>query len=159
MPGVFFPFQFSLKAYLGLSSQPSRPGVLGAMDLGGASTQMTFLPEHPEETPAQYQTTLLLYGSTYKVYSHSYLCYGMAEGHRQYKAMLVKVCVQVLTFNYFTGMVVFYIPHGNRLNLFFFNSRMIPSCSSCTSCNIWNDLYNCLLIYIIVCYTFTGTKL
>ncbi|KAJ7308106.1 hypothetical protein JRQ81_008614 [Phrynocephalus forsythii] len=49
---------------------------LGAMDLGGASTQITFeTTEEIESQPAN-QVTLRLYGQTYKVYTHSFLCYG-----------------------------------------------------------------------------------
>ncbi|XP_042335811.1 ectonucleoside triphosphate diphosphohydrolase 2 isoform X2 [Sceloporus undulatus] len=49
---------------------------LGAMDLGGASTQITFeTPEEIESRPAN-AVTLRLYGQNYKVYTHSFLCYG-----------------------------------------------------------------------------------
>ncbi|KAH0615620.1 hypothetical protein JD844_005078 [Phrynosoma platyrhinos] len=51
---------------------------LGAMDLGGASTQITFeTPEEIESRPAN-AVTLRLYGQTYKVYTHS--CKVCAEG-------------------------------------------------------------------------------
>ncbi|XP_060107094.1 ectonucleoside triphosphate diphosphohydrolase 2 [Heteronotia binoei] len=48
---------------------------LGAMDLGGASTQITFETQEEIETPIN-AMTLKLYGQTYKVYTHSFLCYG-----------------------------------------------------------------------------------
>uniref|UniRef100_A0A8D0H1E6 Ectonucleoside triphosphate diphosphohydrolase 2 n=1 Tax=Sphenodon punctatus TaxID=8508 RepID=A0A8D0H1E6_SPHPU len=48
---------------------------LGAMDLGGASTQITFETQEHIESPEN-EVTLRLYGRMYKVYTHSFLCYG-----------------------------------------------------------------------------------
>ncbi|KAF6327249.1 ectonucleoside triphosphate diphosphohydrolase 2 [Rhinolophus ferrumequinum] len=52
-----------------------RKGTLGAMDLGGASTQITFETASPAEDPAN-EVQLRLYGQQYRVYTHSFLCYG-----------------------------------------------------------------------------------
>uniref|UniRef100_A0A8C5L3G5 Ectonucleoside triphosphate diphosphohydrolase 2 n=1 Tax=Jaculus jaculus TaxID=51337 RepID=A0A8C5L3G5_JACJA len=52
-----------------------RKGTLGAMDLGGASTQITFETTSPAEDPAN-EVHLRLYGQYYSVYTHSFLCYG-----------------------------------------------------------------------------------
>ncbi|XP_022433806.2 ectonucleoside triphosphate diphosphohydrolase 2 isoform X2 [Delphinapterus leucas] len=52
-----------------------RKGTLGAMDLGGASTQITFETASPAEDPAN-EVQLQLYGQHYRVYTHSFLCYG-----------------------------------------------------------------------------------
>lgn len=52
-----------------------RKGTLGAMDLGGASTQITFEMASPAEDPAN-EVQLRLYGQQYRVYTHSFLCYG-----------------------------------------------------------------------------------
>ncbi|KAG3288421.1 ectonucleoside triphosphate diphosphohydrolase 2 [Ictidomys tridecemlineatus] len=52
-----------------------RKGTLGAMDLGGASTQITFETAIPAEDPAN-EVQLRLYGQHYRVYTHSFLCYG-----------------------------------------------------------------------------------
>ncbi|XP_033614978.1 ectonucleoside triphosphate diphosphohydrolase 2 isoform X2 [Fukomys damarensis] len=52
-----------------------RKGTLGAMDLGGASTQITFEMTKPAEDPAS-EVHLRLYGQRYRVYTHSFLCYG-----------------------------------------------------------------------------------
>uniref|UniRef100_A0A8C3SE25 Ectonucleoside triphosphate diphosphohydrolase 2 n=1 Tax=Chelydra serpentina TaxID=8475 RepID=A0A8C3SE25_CHESE len=60
---------------------------LGAMDLGGASTQITFETQKLIEDP-QNGVTLRLYGQTYKVYTHSFLCYGRDQILRR---MLSKV--------------------------------------------------------------------
>lgn len=45
------------------------------MDLGGASTQLTFEAASPAEDPAS-EVQLRLYGQQYRVYTHSFLCYG-----------------------------------------------------------------------------------
>ncbi|XP_003514715.1 ectonucleoside triphosphate diphosphohydrolase 2 [Cricetulus griseus] len=52
-----------------------RKGTLGAMDLGGASTQITFETTRPSEDPDS-EVHLRLYGQHYRVYTHSFLCYG-----------------------------------------------------------------------------------
>ncbi|XP_063172180.1 ectonucleoside triphosphate diphosphohydrolase 2 [Candoia aspera] len=55
-----------------------KKATVGAMDLGGASTQITFETTGVIESPGN-QVTLKLYGQPYKVYTHSFLCYGMNE--------------------------------------------------------------------------------
>ena len=67
------------------------PATYGAMDLGGASTQMTFISQHPSASPEDSREHLVMYGTEYDVYTHSYLCYGINEAHRQYLAHLVIV--------------------------------------------------------------------
>ncbi|XP_001374396.1 ectonucleoside triphosphate diphosphohydrolase 2 [Monodelphis domestica] len=52
-----------------------RKGTVGAMDLGGASTQITFETDRQIEDPAN-EVKLQLYGQSYRVYTHSFLCYG-----------------------------------------------------------------------------------
>ncbi|XP_074145184.1 ectonucleoside triphosphate diphosphohydrolase 2 [Sminthopsis crassicaudata] len=54
--------------------QPKR-GTVGAMDLGGASTQITFETTSQIEDSAN-EVRLRLYGKSYRVYTHSFLCYG-----------------------------------------------------------------------------------
>ena len=63
----------------------------GAMDLGGASTQITFYPGSEVTIPTDYSGNTVLYGTNYSVYTHSYLCYGINEIQRKFKARLVKV--------------------------------------------------------------------
>ncbi|XP_053137868.1 ectonucleoside triphosphate diphosphohydrolase 2 [Hemicordylus capensis] len=53
-----------------------KKGTLGAMDLGGASTQITFETSEAIESQPANEVTLRLYGQTYRVYTHSFLCYG-----------------------------------------------------------------------------------
>ncbi|XP_062938641.1 ectonucleoside triphosphate diphosphohydrolase 2 isoform X1 [Cynocephalus volans] len=52
-----------------------KKGTLGAMDLGGASTQITFETASAAEDQAN-EVQLQLYGQHYRVYTHSFLCYG-----------------------------------------------------------------------------------
>ncbi|XP_006815561.1 ectonucleoside triphosphate diphosphohydrolase 8-like [Saccoglossus kowalevskii] len=63
---------------------------VGAIDMGGASTQMTFIPEDTTVVPIEDQRYLKLYGEDYHVYTHSYLCYGVREAERRFLANLVK---------------------------------------------------------------------
>lgn len=55
----------------------------GALDLGGASTQITFVSD---ESPSESPDNLLyfrLYGKDYRVYTHSFLCYGKDQALQQ----------------------------------------------------------------------------
>ncbi|KAM8924617.1 ectonucleoside triphosphate diphosphohydrolase 1 [Pelodytes ibericus] len=58
------------------------PGTSGALDLGGASTQITFVSN--EEIESQENSLhFRLYGKSYNVYTHSFLCYGKDQALRQ----------------------------------------------------------------------------
>ncbi|EGW01649.1 Ectonucleoside triphosphate diphosphohydrolase 5 [Cricetulus griseus] len=53
---------------------------MGTLDLGGASTQITFLPQFAktlEQTPRDYLTSFEMFNSTFKLYTHSYLGFGL----------------------------------------------------------------------------------
>ncbi|NWR49540.1 ENTP5 diphosphohydrolase, partial [Regulus satrapa] len=53
---------------------------VGILDLGGASTQITFLPRFEEtlkETPTDFISSFEMFNSTYKLYTHSYLGFGL----------------------------------------------------------------------------------
>ncbi|NXH46321.1 ENTP5 diphosphohydrolase, partial [Dicaeum eximium] len=53
---------------------------VGILDLGGASTQITFLPRLEEtlkEAPGDFLTSFEMFNSTYKLYTHSYLGFGL----------------------------------------------------------------------------------
>ncbi|KAI1231991.1 Ectonucleoside triphosphate diphosphohydrolase 2, partial [Lamprotornis superbus] len=65
---------FIKRGWLGEWIQPQKK-TLGAMDFGGASTQITFETRDTIENPRN-KVILKLYGQTYKVYTHSFLCYG-----------------------------------------------------------------------------------
>lgn len=60
--------------------------LVGALDMGGASTQMTFVPSKPPP----HSSKLKLYGNEFQLYTHSYLCYGKREAERRYLAKLVE---------------------------------------------------------------------
>ncbi|OWK10411.1 ENTPD8, partial [Cervus elaphus hippelaphus] len=55
--------------------QPLEETLVGSLDMGGASTQITFVPGGPilDKTT---QATFRLYGADHTVYTHSYLCFG-----------------------------------------------------------------------------------
>uniref|UniRef100_A0A8C3CHQ0 Ectonucleoside triphosphate diphosphohydrolase 2 n=1 Tax=Cairina moschata TaxID=8855 RepID=A0A8C3CHQ0_CAIMO len=65
---------FAQRGWLGEWIQPKKK-TLGAMDFGGASTQITFETRDTIEDPRN-EVMLKLYGQPYKVYTHSFLCYG-----------------------------------------------------------------------------------
>uniref|UniRef100_A0A8D0HAR3 Ectonucleoside triphosphate diphosphohydrolase 8 n=1 Tax=Sphenodon punctatus TaxID=8508 RepID=A0A8D0HAR3_SPHPU len=57
---------------------PQTSNILGALDLGGASTQISFIPAGPM-ADATGASEFRLYGFDYTIYTHSYLCYGQNE--------------------------------------------------------------------------------
>uniref|UniRef100_A0A8C3V1H0 Ectonucleoside triphosphate diphosphohydrolase 8 n=1 Tax=Catharus ustulatus TaxID=91951 RepID=A0A8C3V1H0_CATUS len=59
-------------------THPLASNIFGALDLGGASTQITFMPE--DSLLGQNEgSEFTLYGYSYNIYTHSYLCYGQNE--------------------------------------------------------------------------------
>ncbi|XP_068067751.1 ectonucleoside triphosphate diphosphohydrolase 8-like isoform X2 [Anomalospiza imberbis] len=66
---------------------PQDAEVLGALDLGGASTQITFQPGVPVED-RNTSVFFRLYGTNYSLYSHSYLCYGQSQALKMLLAAL-----------------------------------------------------------------------
>ncbi|XP_022080908.1 ectonucleoside triphosphate diphosphohydrolase 3-like isoform X2 [Acanthaster planci] len=79
----------SINDLTGSKTIPTKPTV-GALDLGGASTQITFIPEDPRKIPVENRANLRLYGKDYVVYTHSFSCYGANEARRRVQASLVK---------------------------------------------------------------------
>lgn len=69
---------------------PQDTEVLGALDLGGASTQITFQPGVPVED-RNTSVFFRLYGTNYSLYSHSYLCYGQSQVLKRLVAALHQV--------------------------------------------------------------------
>lgn len=59
------------------------------MDLGGASTQIAFTVQD-EQTGPDYMH-IKLYGYSYNVYTHSYLCYGKNEAEKMILDLVVQV--------------------------------------------------------------------
>ncbi|KRZ75472.1 Ectonucleoside triphosphate diphosphohydrolase 1 [Trichinella papuae] len=64
-----------------------RPLTIGAMDLGGASTQIIFEINSSEFTERNY--SLRLFGETYNLFVDSYLCCGLNEVQRIIQAQIV----------------------------------------------------------------------
>ncbi|XP_065106306.1 ectonucleoside triphosphate diphosphohydrolase 2a.1 [Paramisgurnus dabryanus] len=60
--------------FVGHWLSPGRP-TIGALDFGGASTQITFVTEETIENKDNFMK-LQLYGKDYKIYTQSFLCYG-----------------------------------------------------------------------------------
>ncbi|NXX44966.1 ENTP8 diphosphohydrolase, partial [Tricholaema leucomelas] len=76
-------------SFAGQWEHPEHTEAVGALDLGGASTQITFQPGVPLED----QNTSVffrLYGTDYSLYSHSYLCYGQTQALKMLLAALHK---------------------------------------------------------------------
>lgn len=63
---------------------------VGALDFGGASTQITFETKDKVEDKNNLMT-LQLYGRNYSIYTQSFLCYGRDQMLRLLLAELVKV--------------------------------------------------------------------
>ncbi|XP_067900621.1 ectonucleoside triphosphate diphosphohydrolase 6 isoform X1 [Heterodontus francisci] len=62
------------------SLQESKHNTAGILDLGGGSTQITFLPHNEmtlQTSPINYITSIQMFNSTYTLYSHSYLGFGL----------------------------------------------------------------------------------
>lgn len=68
--------------------RPAGAKTVGSMDLGGASTQIAFAVQS-ELKGADYMP-VQLYGYTYNVYTHSFLCYGKNEADKRILDKLVK---------------------------------------------------------------------
>ncbi|XP_072413404.1 ectonucleoside triphosphate diphosphohydrolase 1 isoform X3 [Chiloscyllium punctatum] len=60
---------------IGKDNAGGNPETEGALDLGGASTQITFVPGEKIESEES-ALKMRLYGKSYNIYTHSYLCYG-----------------------------------------------------------------------------------
>ena len=95
-------FLFLIKE--GNQNLDSKERTYGALDMGGASTQITFVPTKS----AQNQKKIYLFGKEYLPYTHSFLCYGLTEAQRKFFAQLVKVklsfwpkvCAYILLISY-----------------------------------------------------------
>ncbi|XP_059869668.1 ectonucleoside triphosphate diphosphohydrolase 8 isoform X4 [Delphinus delphis] len=69
--------------------QPLEGTLVGALDMGGASAQITFVPGGPILDTTT-QATLRLYGTEHSVYTHSYLCFGRDQMLNRLLAGLVQ---------------------------------------------------------------------
>ncbi|NXK94788.1 ENTP8 diphosphohydrolase, partial [Formicarius rufipectus] len=78
--------KFSPKARTWL--RPEAANIFGALDLGGASTQISFMPEG-SVTNQNGASKFTLYGYSYDIYTHSYLCYGQDEMRKRLAKELI----------------------------------------------------------------------
>ena len=76
-----------------MASSAEAHKTVGAMDMGGASTQITFVPENATAIEHSYSQSVQLYSVAYTMYTFSYQCYGINEAYRRYLAHLVQVKV------------------------------------------------------------------
>lgn len=68
---------------------PQSAKILGALDLGGASTQISYIPVGPITAQAN-AATFRLYGYNYTIYTHSYLCYGQNQALKRLSLKLTE---------------------------------------------------------------------
>jgi len=69
---------------------------IGALDLGGASTQITF--ESAAADNSKDRVTLRLYGQEYNITADSYLCYGVEQLILRHQVSLLAVNTPNLIF-------------------------------------------------------------
>ncbi|NXK48076.1 ENTP8 diphosphohydrolase, partial [Chauna torquata] len=74
-------------SFTGGWTHPPVEDAIGALDLGGASTQITFLPGTTIDD-SNTRALLRLYGTNYSIYAHSYLCYGERQALKRLMASL-----------------------------------------------------------------------
>ncbi|KAM6902911.1 ectonucleoside triphosphate diphosphohydrolase 2 [Xenentodon cancila] len=74
--------------FVGHWFKPNRPTV-GALDFGGASTQITFATQSSIEDKKDVKT-FRLYGQEYSLYTHSFLCYGIDQILKRLLAHIIK---------------------------------------------------------------------
>ena len=86
----------NLKMYCILNFQPIGNNSLltGALDMGGGSAEISYLPES-DGVPEKYESNITLYGVDYSIYSQSYLCFGFNEAHRRLFAHLIEDAAEV----------------------------------------------------------------
>lgn len=65
----------------------------GALDLGGASTQITFVPQNQTIESPQNALYFRLYGKNYNVYTQSFLCYGKDQALLQKLAKDIRASI------------------------------------------------------------------
>lgn len=96
---LFYPeFFFFLKSGWTklLHSLRSISETSGALDLGGASTQITFVPNEFSSESPENLLYFRLYGKDYLVYTHSFLCYGKDQALQQKLARDLQASTSVI---------------------------------------------------------------
>ncbi|NWH47367.1 ENTP8 diphosphohydrolase, partial [Fregata magnificens] len=80
--------KYSRKAHTWV--HPEAANIFGALDLGGASTQISFMPKGSAMNWNE-ASKFTLYGYNYSIYTHSYLCYGQNEMLKRLAKELIAV--------------------------------------------------------------------
>lgn len=70
---------------------PNGVETTGALDLGGASTQISFSTGEKVGLNTSDIMKVSLYGYVYTVYTHSFQCYGRNEAEKRFLAILLQV--------------------------------------------------------------------
>ncbi len=70
-------------------NKKSQEATKGILDLGGASTQILFVPQ--ANYNGQNSKKIKLFGTEYNTYTQSFLCFGLNEANLMYRAALLKV--------------------------------------------------------------------
>lgn len=86
-------------------SKSEKRETYGALDMGGASTQISFSPISTVTLPSAYESKFILFGRKYRVYSHSFLCYGINEITRRYLATIATVNIILVNMRYIFVLV------------------------------------------------------
>lgn len=79
------------QSWLNFISDSQKQATFGALDLGGASTQITFVPLNSTLEAPETSLQFRLYGTDYTVYTHSFLCYGKDQALWQKLAQDIQV--------------------------------------------------------------------
>nr|CDS34725.2 ectonucleoside triphosphate diphosphohydrolase [Hymenolepis microstoma] len=69
------------------TSPVNQMNTVGSLDLGGASTQIAFVPASDQNVP--HISTQKLFGNGYRIYSFSYLCYGKSAAEKRIWAEII----------------------------------------------------------------------
>ena len=80
--------------FVGRWLNPGRETV-GALDLGGASTQIAFETSETVENKDNVME-LELYGQPHRIYTHSFLCYGQDQFLRKLLAHFIQVMLSLI---------------------------------------------------------------
>uniref|UniRef100_A0A8C6WNG0 Ectonucleoside triphosphate diphosphohydrolase 2a, tandem duplicate 2 n=1 Tax=Neogobius melanostomus TaxID=47308 RepID=A0A8C6WNG0_9GOBI len=95
---------FAKYGFVGRWLNPGK-GAIGALDLGGASTQITFQTDVRAES-TDTSMNLTLYGQNYQLYTHSFLCYGQDQFLRRLLAHLINCVPSLLPPNFTTSVIL-----------------------------------------------------
>lgn len=90
-PIFLLPFPTAQKDLWHMWVRPNGVETTGALDLGGASTQISFAVEEAAELNTSDIVWVSLYGYVYALYTRSFQCYGRNEAEKRFLAMLLQV--------------------------------------------------------------------